>query len=584
MGRENKLLNIFLILSIFFFAITIALLNLQVFKSGEYKALSDENCFKKEVVVSVRGNIISADSTVLATSKRYFSLYGEIDKLDMDASAMERLSELISLTPDSINSLIRVSKLYDEKEVLLKSNLDISTVTFIEENGGLYKGLSIKSHPRRYYPFEHLYSHALGYVGNITSEEYEKYKQQGYSISDFIGKTGMEKSFESYLKGRNGVKYFETDAYGRIIREIEKKNAVGKVNGDDVYTTIDHRMQSYIDTLLSGNESGCVILLDAKGGGVISMYSKPSFDPNMFVYGIRRDTWDYLRRNPLSPFLNRCTDGVYPPGSTFKILTALAGLDAKSVDSSTFFQECNGSIMISNRVFRCWSSHSELNLTGAFKKSCDVYFYQLGMKIGLDRLAEYAYNSGFGDSVGIDIFEESKGLVPDSRYLNKKYGRNGWGIGQTANLSIGQGDLLVTPLQMASFLLSVINDGEKISIHLVDSVLDKNSEVKFRHGKEISGRLPFKKEELDYIKKCMFESVFGEGGTGSGALSSIVHIAGKTGTAENSVGIPHAWFVSFFPYEAPEVVCIVVLENSGHGGEESAPIAKKIAEKWMDLK
>lgn len=584
MGRENKLLDLSVLLAVFLLITALALLNLQIFKASQYRTLSEENCFKKEIIVSVRGNIFSSDNVAVATSKRYFSLYGEVNKINMDAAAISNLSELLAIPSESINTLIRISRIYDERDVLLKSNLDIQTVTFIEENGGLYQGLSIKSHPRRYYPYDYLYAHAIGYVGNITQNEYEKYKQSGYSITDFIGKTGIERVYEKYLKGLNGITYFETDALGRVVREIEKKNAVNKMNGDDVYITINHAMQSYIDTLLKEEESGCVILLDAKTGSVISMYSKPSFDPNIFVYGVRRDTWDYMRRNPLSPFLNRCSDGVYPPGSTFKILTTLAGIDLHIADSSTYFQECNGSIMIANRIFRCWSTHHELNLTEAFKQSCDVYFYQLGMKIGLDQLAKYAYMSGFGDSTGIDILEESKGLVPDSRYLNKKYGKNGWGMGQTANLSIGQGDLLVTPLQMASFVLSIVNDGKRIVPHIVDSILDKHSDIKFTYKTKISGKLPFDADALTYIKKCMFESVNGEGGTGAGAKKSKCLVAGKTGTAENSMGIPHAWFVSYFPYDDPQVVCVVVLENSGHGGEIAAPLVSKIADKWMELK
>jgi len=394
----------------------------------------------------------------------------------------------------------------------------------------------------------------------------------------------VEKSYENYLKGHNGVKYFETDAFGKVIREIEKMNSIEKINGCDVYVTLNHSMQMYLDTLLRDNESGCILLIDTKKGRVISMYSKPSFDPNIFIYGIRRDMWNYLKRNQLSPFLNRCTDGVYPPGSTFKILTTLAGLQQGVVDSGTYFQECNGVIMISNRIFRCWSTHHELNLLEAFKQSCDIYFYQLGMKVGLNQIAKYAYLSGFGDTVGIDINEESNGLVPDSKFLNKKYGRNGWGIGQTANLSIGQGDLLVTPLQMGSFILALLNGGEKIKPYIVDSIVDKNNELRYKHKEKTNGKLVFSSEDMEFVKKCMFEAVNGENGTGIAAKNSVCSISGKTGTAENSTGIPHAWFVSYFPSENPEVICIIIIENSGHGGEIAAPIAAKIAKRWINLK
>uniref|UniRef100_A0A7C3N6E1 Penicillin-binding protein 2 n=1 Tax=candidate division WOR-3 bacterium TaxID=2052148 RepID=A0A7C3N6E1_UNCW3 len=587
MSQDRYTNFIFLIVLLFFIQV-IFIIDLQFFENRYYKTLSEGNSYRKVIVPAVRGNIISSDSVVIATSKKYFSLFCNLDKFDITADNILNISKIIEVDPDSINQMIGDAKRNNEKEICLKNNLNIDDVTFIEENRNHFPEFDIRYQPKRYYPYEYLYSHIVGYVGKITGNELYELKMKGYSISDFVGKTGVEKSYESFLKGRNGIKYYEVDVTGDIVREVEQKNSLKKINGDDIFLSINHKLQSYIDTIFKDFQSGTAIVLDCQSGGILSLYSKPSFDPNIFITGIRNDVWEYLRTNIFSPFLNRATNGLYPPGSVFKIVTFLTALQDEKADSNTFFQPCYGSIMISNRIFKCWKVHNELNLFDALINSCDIYFYQLGMKVGVDAIYRGATELGFGDLTGVDIFEESRGIIPDSKFLNKKYGKNMWGMGQIANLSIGQGDILVTPIQVASMFLIIANDGKVIRPHVVDSVKTKNGEKIFEYTKKIQREVKFEKKYLKLLKNSLYNVVNSDNGTALLARidKNLGYISGKTGTAENSSGEPHAWFGSIYTDNDGNnrLVIVVVIENGGHGGDDPAKITKMIVEKYLRIK
>lgn len=585
---RDRFLNIIFLIGFLFFIQVIFIIDLQVFGNRYYKTLSEGNSYKRVIVPAIRGNIVSSDSVVIATSKKYFSLFCNLDKFDITADNILNIAKIIEVDPESINQMIGDAKRNNEKEICLKNNLNIEDVTFIEENRKNFPEFDIRYQPKRYYPYEYLYSHIVGYVGKITGNELYELKIKGYSISDFVGKTGVEKSYESFLKGRNGIKYYEVDVMGNIVREVEQQNSLKKINGDDIFLSINHKLQSYVDTIFKDFQSGTVIVLDGQNGAILSLYSKPSFDPNIFITGIRNDVWEYLRTNILSPFLNRATNGLYPPGSVFKIVTFLSALQDGKADSNTFFQPCYGSIMISNRIFKCWKVHNELNLFDALVNSCDIYFYQLGMKVGVENLYSGATELGLGCLTGIDILEESKGIIPDSRFLNKKYGKNIWGMGQLANISIGQGDILVTPIQVASMFLMLANDGKFINPHVVDSVKTKKGEKVFEYKKKIKGEVKFEKKYLNLLKKALYNVVNSDDGTATLARmdKNLGYISGKTGTAENPTGEPHAWFGGIYTDKKGNnrLVVVVVIENGGHGGNDPARLTKMIVEKYLRIK
>ncbi len=579
---DNKLYRLFLIIAVLIFILTVYILNLQMLSRERYAELAEKNRVKKVTVTSPRGNIISSDNKVIAGSKPYYSLYADIDEISSDANELSYISEISGIPADSIMKLAIAAKKLAEDEILLKSNLDIAAVTYIEENSNLLRGLIVKDEQTRFYPYSTVYSHSVGYIGNMTKQDAEKLRKEGYSLNDLIGKTGLENYYEKFLKGRNGVKYYEVDASGRLIKELEKARSISRRPGYDLYITLDHSLTMFVDSIMNEFECGAVIISDS-AGRVLTLYSKPSFDPNIFVYGIKREQWEFLSRNVLSPFLNRCTSGLYPPGSVFKMITALAAMKEGYADSSTYLQQCTGNIIISGTLFNCWKEHGELDLYDALIQSCDVYFYQLGIKLGINAFEEYSLNCGFSSETGIDVYEENSGLVPNVKYFNKKYGKDGWGMGMMANLSIGQGDLLVTPIQINMLTLALALEGKMLKPILVDSILDTEHERIYVKHKEQTGILPFLISDIRIIREAMKDVVNTDKGTGRNGMPKKGIVAGKTATAENPHGIPHAWFTCFYPYEKPEICVTVVIENGGSGSSSAAVIARKIIEKYQEL-
>lgn len=585
---KDRIFPVILFIFLLIFIQTFTIFNLQFFENRFYKTLSENNIYKKRIVPAVRGNIITSDSVIVATSRKYFTISADIKRLDIEAENILKIAQILDIEPESLNFLIGEALKNKETEICLKNNLDIKTVSYFEENKNKFPEFEIRFQPKRFYPFNKLYTHITGYVGRITGDEYGELKIKGYSIDDFVGKTGVEKFYEEFLKGRNGVEYYEVDVYGNIVRQVEQKNSVKKINGNDVYISVNHKIEVYIDSLFSEFQSGCAIALNVKDGSVVAFYSKPSFDPNIFLLGLRKEQWDYLKNDILSPFLNRCTNGLYPPGSVFKIVTFLSGLNEGKADSNTFFQPCFGGIIISNKMYKCWNVHNELNLFDAFVRSCDVYFYQLGIKIGLDDICKTAYELGFGELTGIDINEESRGLIPDSKFMNKKYGKNMWGVGQVANVSIGQGDILVTPIQVVNLLVALSNSGKFLKPQIVDSIKSKKNDIIYRKKVTYTKEMKIKKEFINLLRKAMYNVVNSSNGTGTLARIDKKYgfISGKTGTAENSSGEPHAWFASIYSGidGEDELAMVVIIENGGHGGDDPALITKKIVERYVKIK
>lgn len=578
---ENRLLHSVIILFILIFILTLYLLNLQLISKDRYAELAEKNRVKKVTIASSRGNIISSDGSVLASNKAYYTLYADIDAIDQGAGGLSDIEEISGIPVDSIVRLISAARKLNEDEILLKSNLDIKTVTYIEENANLLPGLTVKDEQRRYYPFGSLYAHSVGYIGNMTKMDAEKLRKEGYSINDLIGKTGLENYYEKFLKGRNGVKYYEVDAAGRLVKELEKKRSIDRRTGYDLYTSIDHSMTTYIDSLLEPYQCGSVIVSDT-AGRILAMYSKPSFDPNIFVYGIKKEQWEFLSRNSLSPFLNRCISGLYPPGSVYKLVTAMSAMNEGYADSSTYLQQCNGSIIISGTLFNCWKEHGELDLYDAIIQSCDVYFYQLGIKLGIDAFNDYSARSGFGSETGIDINEENSGLIPNARYFNRKYGKDGWGLGMMANLSIGQGDMLVTPIQINMMTLAIAMNGKMLKPFIVDSIIDFKNEKVYSRREQLEGHLPFSESYINTVKNAMKDVVNTDNGTAKTAMLQKGIIAGKTGTAENPHGEAHSWFTCFYPFSKPEITVTVIIENGGSGSGAAAQISRKIIEWYQE--
>jgi penicillin-binding protein 2 len=433
----------------------------------------------------------------------------------------------------------------------------------IEESKLDMPGVMVKEIVVRNYPYKEALSHVIGYLGEIGTLELEFLKGYGYAAKDLIGKDGIERLMDGVLRGRNGGMQIQIDNRGCQVKVLSSKIAT---KGKDIYLTIDSDLQNFIWKMME-NKRGAIIFMNPNNGEILSMVSSPSYDPNDSVAKVLFDEG--------SPLLNRAIMCQYPPGSVFKIIIALLGLESERLQPlTTFF--CRGRLRVGRDEFYCWKEdgHGLMNLEDAIIHSCNNYFQNTGLLLGADRICEYAMHFGFGKKTCIELFGEIEGFVP-SRMWKKAEMKEPWYAGDTANLSIGQGYLLATPLQVACMIASVANGGENVEPHLLKGV----NNIEIKGHKNV--KLRIKKENLDVVRKAMEGVVEEPDGTGFRAWSELVSISAKTGTAQVGGGLrPHAWFGGFAPSENPEVCFVVFLEHGGSGGDIAALVAKKAVEYW----
>ncbi|MCK5511509.1 MAG: penicillin-binding protein 2, partial [Thermodesulfovibrionia bacterium] len=438
-----------------------------------------------------------------------------------------------------------------------------------------FPGLQVDVVVSREYIYEHINSHVMGYLGRLTLEQVKGSDYRDVPKKAFIGQMGVEKIFDKILRGVAGKKIVEVDAIGRKTRVVSLQQPV---KGKDIKLTIDIKLQSEAANALT-DKTGAIVALDPHTGEVLALASSPSFDPNLFSRGIRYRDWAKLITDPQKPLLNRSIQSQYPPGSIFKIITALAALEEGIITDKTIVT-CTGAVF-EGRLFRCWKKggHGKVNLHRALVESCDVYFYEVGKKLGIDKIAKYASAFRLGMPTGIELNSEKHGIVPSTSWKRQTKNQR-WFPGETLNTAIGQGYLSVTPLQAVQLMASVVNGGTIYRPHIL-----KNSDYS-DYGKN---RIRIKRKHLELIKKALLGVVSEKKGTGLMAHSDIVRIGGKTGTVqvvgggkvtEDSVEKyrDHAWFIAFAPEEKPEIVVAVFVEHGGHGSTVAAPIAKRVIE------
>ncbi|MDM7916509.1 MAG: penicillin-binding protein 2, partial [Candidatus Eisenbacteria bacterium] len=463
-------------------------------------------------------------------------------------------------------------------------------------------GVEIRPEPARRYPYGSLAAHLIGYVGEVSESDLEKSPDGSgdppYQRGDLIGRSGVERSYERWLRGRDGIEYVEVDAFGRRTNLFEELPSLPSIPGDDVVLTIDLDVQLAAEAALDSVPSrlkkqfgegaeprpGCVVAIDARNGEVLAMASRPAFDPNLFIGRISKADWAVLSGDGY-PLLNRPIQASYPPGSTFKALTGLAVLhEAGVTPSQPMPSACGGGLYFGNRYFRCHLSrgHGSLGLIMAMAKSCDVYFYQCGIRLGVDRLTRYAEACSVGVPTRVDLPQERSSLVPTLAWFKKARGGPP-GPGAALNLSIGQGELLLTPIQIARLYAAIANGGTIVRPHTALRVVDPNGKVveEFDRDSADEASLPATGVEIAEIQRALEAVVMDPGGTGKQARVGSFRVAGKTGTSQNPHGQDHALFVGYAPADAPEIVVVVVLEQSGHGGAIAAPTAQPVLQTYL---
>lgn len=574
---KKRLQRLTTILVTLFGILTLRLFSLQVVRGARYARLSDRNRIRRVILPAPRGRIYDRNGVLLADTRPSFTI--AVIPTETNDSALILLARLIQgngaggmgngLTFEELKRRLEPIAAFPAP-IAIYRNAPPEIVARIQENNFRLPGVIVRIDPVRNYPGGEIYAHVIGHLGEITEDELAR--DSCYRRLDYVGRTGIEATYEKFLRGKDGSEYVEIDARGREIGPLVEKRPEPPVPGKDLYLTIDHRLQTRANELTRNYERAAVIGIAVKTGEVLCLLSRPLFDPNIFISPIKSETWESLVNNPAKPFFNRVIASGYPPGSTLKPLVALAALKAKVVTPATTLLPCTGSFRYGNRTFKCWAAHGTLNLLGAIERSCNVYFYQVALRLNLDSLVEFCRHCGLGKTTGIDIPGEIPGNIPSKEYLDRRYGKGRWTRGTMLNFAIGQGEILVTPLQLATLYSCIANEGYYYQPFLV-SRIDSAGVTSIRtHPHRIE--VPLNKTDLEYVKRALTRVV--ESGTGQGAQASGVTIAGKTGTAQNPPRPDHAWFVGYAPAENPEVVFAVLVENGGHGGAVAAPIVGEL--------
>ena len=556
--------------------------------------LSESNRVRLISLPSYRGEITDRNGMTMASIRPSFNLYITPEDVQDLGKTLNALKEKIDFDIPKVKNDIRQSQPF--LDILIKADIQREQVAFVEENNQLLSGIHLKVEPLRDYHYGDLAAHTLGYLGEINKDKLLK-GEAGYRMGDIVGKEGIEFLFEQDMQGKKGYKEVEVDVSGRELAVLRKSPPQ---SGNHLQLTLDLRIQKVVEQLMTGTAetpiNGSAVVIKVQTGEILAIASKPSFDPNLFSAGISSAEWRKLIFNIEHPLQNKAIDGQYPPGSIYKIIAAYAALEEKVVTpEETVF--CPGYYRLGRGLYRCWrrGGHGDVDLHDALVQSCDVYFYTVGHKLGIDTLGRYAKILGMGSLTGINLLGEKPGLVPTKDWKLKARGEK-WLAGETISASIGQGFNLVTPIQQARLLATVANGGMVLKPYLVRQVKDKDGRVVKETFPSIENRLVSLPDTLSTIQKGLFGVVNEKRGTGRRARLKGITVAGKTGTAQvvrlkrgpksdEDDEIPykyrdHAWFVGYAPYENPEIAVAVIVEHGGHGGSAAAPIVRQIIEAY----
>ena len=568
---------------------------LQIYKGYEFEERAKDNRVREVRITAPRGNILDRQGKLLITNRPSFNvMWTKEDSPDPDA-IIKKLSKIFG---DDISLILERIRAGEDNpkymRILLKEDIDWRTLVYLENNHFNLPGIRIKVIPVREYLQGDLASHIIGYLSQISREELRQKRPGEYEGGDHIGKQGLEKIFEKHLRGELGLSMLEVDVHG-----FEKNNLATRqpLPGNDIKLTIDSDLQLTAEKALEG-KAGAIIASEVNSGRILVLASSPPLKLEQFVGGISSKEWQAMLEDPLHPLTNKTIQGQYPPASTYKIITALAGLGEEAINPKTIYY-CTGALPFGNRTFRCWkrAGHGPVNLNRALAESCDVYFYHLSQELHVDTLAAYAENLGFGKKTGINLEHEKSGLVPTSDWKVDKY-QEPWQEGETLAVSIGQGFNLATPLQVNMMMAAIANGGIVYRPQFVEEIIDPDGKIIEAFSPIRNSEFQGSEENLEIIRTALIDAVSSPGGTGSQAALKNIKVAGKTGTAQvvhlsqvkdlEEHEIPykyrdHAWFTCYVPAEQPEIAITVLVEHGSHGGSTAGPIARKIMMRYFKL-
>jgi penicillin-binding protein 2 len=569
-----------------FFLVLLGLLRLQVFEHEQLKRLADQNRIRLDVLRAPRGVIRDRHGRVLADNQPSFDIVFRPAPIEstlrvrsvVASDWLARVGGALDSDTLEIKRRVREANRTGQTAVLRRT-APYAVLAAVEESRQELPGVDVQVAPIRRYPEGTLAAQLLGYAGEINDRELAERSRKGYHLGDLIGKTGVERRYEDILRGEDGAEFVVVNAMGQRVATLDDVPPQPPTAGRDVTLTLDLEVQLALEEAMDPIERGAAVVLDPRDGSVLGMVSKPVFDPNEFSRGISFARWKDLNSGGAYPLLNRAIQSAYPPGSTFKIVTMLAGLKHGLVTAETHEPtSCTGGFWFGNRRFGCWKKegHGSLDMVQALQHSCDVFFYQLGLRLGLGPLEKTARGMGLGERTGIDLPSESRGLVPTDAWYDQRFQRGRWPRGLLLNLAIGQGELLTTPLQLATMTAVAANGGRPVRPHVVSGV---QGVAAYRVEPPVEPGVVTDQAHWEAVHLAMRRVV--EAGTAGSVRLPGVPVAGKTGTAQNPHGDDHALFVCYAPADAPRLAMAVVAENSGHGGSVAAPVAARVLRKLL---
>jgi len=577
-GRK-RIVGMSIAVSVALLVIVCQLWYLQVLEGGRFQEASDKNRIRIRPIAAPRGILFDRNGLPLVDNRPAFTLSlipRELERdLDKRDATLGRLAVLLQIPFQELQDAVAKVSSDSFLPVRIRRGLSIADMQKVEEWKLELPGVIVEVEPQRVYPNSRFAAHLLGYVREANDEQL---KQGRYRRGDMVGQTGLERLLDEFLRGKDGGERIEVDAMGRPVRLVQSTEPHP---GAQVVTTVNRRVQEVAEKLMEG-KTGAVVVMDPRNGDVLAMVSTPAFDIDRFTGTIDRDAWLRVMKDPEFPLLNRTIQSQYPPGSIFKMVLTAAGLQEGTLTPSDSVH-CQGEFPFGGRVFRDWKKegHGTVDLMGAMAQSCDVFFYNAGLKVGAPAMAKYASAFGFGVATGIELGTEKLGLIPAPKSLRK--GKPPvWHAGETVNMSIGQGQLLATPMQIARFMSAIANGGVLWKPRLVQRIERPDRGVVWSDAGTVNGHVELNPAVWAFLRRSLWAVVNTSNGTGIAARIPGLDIAGKTGTAQtianskSEKGQDHAWFASFAPARDPEVVIVVLVERGGHGGSMAAPIARQI--------
>ena len=555
---------------------------LQIYQGEYYAGLADGNRIRIVPSMAPRGTFYDRNGELLVTNRPGFSVSLLPLTAPISDDVIARLSDLLKVPTDEIKTKIAGHSGFNP--IRIKTDVTPDIVSIIEEQKSQYPGVVIEVTPIRDYILKQEGAHTFGYVSEINDTELEKMKDEGYKSGDIIGKFGIEKIYDKELRGENGGQQVEVDVSGKLVQILGRKEPVP---GDDLELTIDIKLQQAaekaVDEQLTqiGAHAAAAVVMNPQTGEILAMVSRPAFDPNLFAHGISSKDWNQLNNNPYHPMDNKTITGEYPPGSTFKIVTGTAALTEGVVTPDEQIFD-SGHHWIIPKGNADGEALGWLNFRSALAHSDNVYFYEMGNRLGIDRLEKYARMFGLGAKTGIDLPYEADGLVANRRYKEKNFDDGEWYLSETFDAAIGQGFNLVTPLQAAMVMGEIAADGKRYKPHVVNRIIAPDGSVVKDFQPELLSQLDVPEEDIKLVQDGLHD-VTKYGTAASSFRGFTVDIAGKTGTAENSQGRDHGWFVAYGPFDNPNVVVAVIVENGGYGSQSAVPIGRKILEAAFGL-